>query len=109
MTIIARRKTEFVDTDSNMKPHWKKIKGGEHQCFVCDKKFKSHHKRTFIGVHKKTGEKLIRHQYCEPGSSNWESKFGGMISINLKHDVGIKQKKKINEEITTIIKRRRLK
>ncbi len=108
MTIIARRKTEFVDTDSNMKPHWKKIKGGEHQCFVCDKKFKSHHKRTFIGVHKKTGEKLIRHQYCEPGSSNWESKFGGMISINISPKSEIKQGKKINKDsVTTIIKRRK--
>ena len=108
MTIIARRKTEFVDTDSNMKPHWKKIKGGEHQCFVCDKKFKSHHKRTFIGVHKKTGEKLIRHQYCEPGSSNWESKFGGMISINISPKSEIKQGKKLNKDyVTTIIKRRK--
>jgi hypothetical protein len=95
MTKINRRikikRRKIINNSSNdiFVDYWNKIKGGKDFCFVCDKIFKSHHKRKYIGNHKMSGEKLYRHDFCESGSSNWISKFGGRI-FNIK-----KQRRKI--------------
>lgn len=61
--------------------HWDKIKTGKNLCFVCDKKFKLHHRRVYIGKHKRSEEDLFRHEYCESGSRNWFNKFGGRLTF----------------------------
>jgi hypothetical protein len=109
MTEIRRRKTELISDSDIIKSHWNKIKGGEVNCFVCDKKFKAHHNKKYIGKHKLTGEILLRHDYCESGSNNWEEKFGGRITFNTVSNSKIKEKQKSKKELkpTTIIKRRK--
>lgn len=111
MTEIRRRKTELITDRNIIKSHWNKIKGGETNCFVCDKKFKVHHRKKYIGKHKLTGEILLRHDYCESGSINWEEKFGGRIAFQTVSNSKIKDKRQIKTEqkLTTIIKRRTIK
>lgn len=84
---IKRRKIIESSLNDIFINYWNKIKGGKDFCFVCDKIFKSHHKRTYIGKHKISGEKLYRHDFCESGSINWINKFGGKI-FNLKNKRG---------------------
>lgn len=72
---IIRRRPPTIDTGS----HWDNIVGGEDICFVCDKKFKKPHEQQYVGIHKHTGEKLLRHHSCESGSANWIAKFGDRL------------------------------
>lgn len=60
-----------------MATDWSRIVStGPDFCFVCDKKFKSFHKKIYIGKHKKNGEDLYRHDgRCDPLSENWKAKF----------------------------------
>lgn len=85
-TIIHRRRSVAKPTPSFeiYGNHWDKIEGGRDKCFVCDKKFRSHHEQRYIGRHKYTGAELHRHHYCETNSHNWIKKFGGYVSLNIK-------------------------
>ena len=105
MTTIIRRRMKSNST-SNDVSYWEKIHGGIDACFVCDKKFKSHHKKIYIGRHKESGEPLFRHNYCEAGSSNWTEKFGGRIIVVNKSNSKAKDSLvKIKPESQTTIKR----
>lgn len=76
---------------------WDKItSSGEGVCFVCDHKFKSHHRKRCIGRHKYNGELLFRHEYCESGSNNWKEKFGGRLYLVEEKKETTKEKEEIN-------------
>ena len=52
--------------------HWDRIKTkGETACFVCDKPFKKHQRKIYIG------HMLYRHEKCDCFSSTWKKKFRG--------------------------------
>ena len=112
--IKRRKKIMIVETPQEEDPclnktpvrsHWKKITGGDDNCYVCDKKFKTHHEKIYIGVHRLNGSKLFRHVYCECGSSNWVNKFGGPEYQKYQGKTST-EKKRAKKETTTIIRRR---
>ena len=83
MTIKIKRRVKIKRREKKLNckiiingNYWDKIKGGENTCYVCDKKIRPAQQKTYIGLHKYSGEKLFRHAYCEAGSSNWMEKFG---------------------------------
>lgn len=107
--ILRLREKEQPKPDTGT--YWDKIKGGEDVCFVCDKKFHANQRRQFVGKHKYTEEKLMRHEYCESGSANWIEKFGGRISFDntptpvRNLDLRIKKKEKEKPEPVQIRRR----
>jgi len=66
--------------------YWDNINGGNEKCYVCGREFKEKEKenRIFIGYHRFTGEKLIRHRKCLAGSVQWKKKFSGCFNDALK-------------------------
>lgn len=83
-----------------IKNHWDLItSSGPNFCCICDKKPKKGTRLQYWGIHKKTGEKLYRHNHCYAGSSNWIKKFNGWVGQDFQFLGKMTIEKKQKEEI----------
>lgn len=111
--IVQRRKKKIIIKRREIPPellilpkeksgtYWDRVEGGEIRCYVCNRKFKEKDKgnKIFVGYHKFTGEKLIRHRKCLAGSVQWKKKFLNCFNDNLEP---------VNDKKIIIVKRRKI-